>query len=80
MSQAMRKPCFEGSTEDCLSPDECQASRYSQHSDPDCGWLEKGGTWNNCKSGRLDEAYAAWRHHTTTRVCSKCHGTGRVKK
>jgi len=73
MSKAIHRPCFEDENL------ECQQSRYSEHSDPVCGWIEKGGRWENCKSGKLFEGYKVWRHMQETIPCDKCHGTGRVR-
>ena len=74
MTNAMRRPCFED--QDL----ECQLSRYSEHSDSLCGWIERGGTWENCKSGKLNPAYPEWRRLQDTIICDKCHGTGRVRR
>jgi hypothetical protein len=80
MTAAMRRPCFEGETEDLMCPDECQESRYAQFSDPRCSWLVKGNHWETCNSGRKHGAYAAWRELQETEPCSRCHGTGRVRR
>lgn len=74
MTNAMRRPCFED--QDL----ECQLSRYSEHSDPLCGWIERGGKWENCQSGKLNPAYPEWRRLYFTVPCDKCHGTGRVRR
>lgn len=80
MTEPKHKPCFEGNTESPYEPDECQESRYFDGSDPDCMFLKQKGNWKTCSSGKQHPWFSEWKYHCETIICSKCRGTGRVKK
>jgi hypothetical protein len=90
MTIARRKPCFDSigfyDIHNDFDLGECQLSRYWTGSDVDCALLRRDGkptghTWERCEHGRLSPLYREWRRrYEDTVECTRCHGTGRVRR